>query len=303
MNYIETLSKNERYIISVIVNTWKKESVSSSEKDISVSDQLGIHLYELLYQLMQINGFPTKDIEPRIDPEGGEVYLYHFFETKIVNDILGGDYKNKIKGVVEQQKHTIIIGVSFIYKLYQDGLIYFPYESFEESEFEKWSVSFEKYPQPKFFYVMSDFCSKKIAKFLDSFLQSTICPSFQLIDLYEHEFKTIENRRYEEQLNISTDSLRIAESSLNEAKDATVLARKSQRISIWVSLAICCLSLLGSYWISSTVPASIENEFSNSLDSHLRLIENNDSVIIQLNKQLNELVISRYSILQKTSNK
>lgn len=45
MNYIETLSKNERYIISVIVNTWKKESVSSSEKDISVSDQLGIHLH------------------------------------------------------------------------------------------------------------------------------------------------------------------------------------------------------------------------------------------------------------------
>ena len=155
-----------------------------------------IHLYELLYQLMQINGFPTKDIAPRIDPEGGEVHLYHFFETKIVNDILGGDYKNKIKDVVEQQKHTFIIGVSFIYKLYQDGLIYFPYESFEESKFDEWDVSFEKYPQPNFFYVMSDFCSKKIAKFLDSFLQSTICPSFQLLELCKHNFKTLEARRF-----------------------------------------------------------------------------------------------------------
>lgn len=296
MNYIEALSENERYVISVIVNTWKEKSISDSDKYISVSDKLGIHLYELLNHLIQTNSISTKCIAPQIDQEGGEILLNHFFETQYIEEIFGKDYKKKLKEVVAQQIQTLIMVTSFISKLYQDGLIYFPDENFENSKYEEWAVPLNEYPKPIFIREISKICSKKIAKFLDSFLQSTICPSFQLIDLYEHEFKTIENRRYEEQLNISTDSLRIAESSLNEAKNATALARKSQRNSIWASLVICCLSLLGSYWISSTVPASIENEFSIFLDSHLRLIENNDSVIIQLNKQLNELVISRKNI-------
>lgn len=55
MNYIEALSENERYVISVIVNTWKEKSISDSDKYISVSDKLGIHLYELLNHLIQTN--------------------------------------------------------------------------------------------------------------------------------------------------------------------------------------------------------------------------------------------------------
>lgn len=235
MNYLESLSDNERYIISEIVNRWEEKSNSLSHKDILVSDKLGIHLYELLNKLMIKNSVHTENIAYRIDIEGGEVHLYHFFEIKYIIDIFGEFYDKKLKEAITHQIHSLITGISFISKLYQDGLIYFPDESFEESKFEEWHVPSDDYPKSHYVWEFSNFCSKKLAKFLDSFLQSAICPSFQLIELYKNEYKTIETLRYEKQQTINCIALK-------RAKRANIIAIVIAAVSMLISI-VCAVSI------------------------------------------------------------
>lgn len=256
MNYLESLSDNERYIISEIVSKWEEKSNSLSDKDILISDKLGIHLYELLNRLMLKNSIHIENIAYRIDVEGGEVHLYHFFEKKYITDIFGGIYDKKLKEAITHQIHSLITGTSFILKLYQDGLIYFPDESFEESKFEEWHVPSEDYPESHYICEFSNFCSKKISKFLDSFLQSSICPSFQLVELYNNDYKTIETRRYEEQQSINCKALK-------RAKRANIIA-----------IIIAVVSMIISIVCAVCIPVTISDKQHNELIEILKTNHN-----------------------------
>ena len=239
MKYIDTLSEDERFIINLIVHTWKNKSTS---------DSLGIHFYELLNQLMLKNSIPT-EIEYRIDLDGGEIQLYHFFETHKVENTFGKDTECKLKDVVSQQLRTFITGSNFISKLYQDGLIYFSEESFEESKFEDWGVHLDAYPKPKYIWELSTIGSKKIAKFLDSFIQSPICPSFQLVELCEHNFESVEKRRY------------------NTQKSQTDVALRRAKCANIIAVIITIVSMIASIACALTIPTSINKE------QHYELIE------------------------------
>lgn len=234
MNYLESLSDNERYIISEIVTGWREKSYSLPDKDISLSDKLGIHLYELLNRLLQKNSIRTVDIAYQIDIDGGDICLSHFFETEYLKKNLGKNYNNQLRNIVTQQIQSLITGIGFISKLYQDGAIYFPSECFEDSKFEEWHVPYEDYPKQKYHWEHSYICSKKFAKFLDQFLQSAICPSFQLIELYKNDYKTIEARRYDEQQAINCKALK-------RAKRANIIAIIIAVVSMAISIicAVC----------------------------------------------------------------
>lgn len=235
MNYLESLSDNERFIINEIVIGCKEKSISLFDKDMPVSDKLGIHLYELLGRLMQNNNIHTENIAYRIDVEDGGIHLYHFFEINYITKTFGEEYNKKLEEMITHQIHSLIIGTSFISKLYEDGLIYFPDESFEESKFEEWYIPLEDYPKPNYIWKFSNIRSKRIAKFLDSFLQSSILPSFQLIELYENKYKTVEALRYDEQQATN-------EIALKRAKRANIIAIVIAIVSMVVSI-ICAVSI------------------------------------------------------------
>lgn len=256
MNYLESLSDNERFIISEIVTGCKEKSISLFDKDMPISDKLGIHLYELLNRLMQNNSIHTEDIAYRIDVEDGEIHLYHFFEIKYVTETFGEEYDKKLEEMVTHQIHSLIIGTSFISKLHQDGLIYFPDESFEKSKFEEWHVPLEDYPKPNYIWKFSNICSKRIAKFLDSFLQSAILPSFQLIELCDNKYKTIEALRYEKQQ--TTNDI-----ALKRAKRANIIAIVIAIVSMVVSI-ICAVC----------IPVTISDRQHNELIEALKTNQN-----------------------------
>lgn len=260
MNYLETLSDNERFIVSEIINEWNKMSISLTDEDIPSYDRLGIHLYDLLNRLMLKNTIQTKSIDYQIDIESGQINIYLFFDAKYVKEFLGQDYRDKLKDVVAQQIRVFIIGINFIIKLYEDGLIYFPNENFEESKFEDWYVPIKEYPKPDYIWEFSYFFSKKIAKFLDLFLPSSISPSFQLIELYEQEFKTIEARRYEEQQGINTLALK-------RAKYANIIA-----------IIIAIMSMIVSVLCAVTIPVSINNKQHNELIEIIKISNTADSI-------------------------
>lgn len=232
MNYLESLSKDERYIIREIVNNWKEKSATSFGSNISVSDKLGICLFELLNRLMLKNGIKAENISYRIDPDGGEIHLYHFFEKDYIHK---NNYKIRIKESVAEQIQSLILGCNFISKLYDDGLIYFPEENFEESKFDDWHVPFDEYPKSLYIWEFSNFISRKIAKFLDKFLSSTILPSYQLIELFDNEFKTVEARRHEQQQTIN-------DKALMRAKQGNYIAIGIALVSVIV--AILCATLI-----------------------------------------------------------
>ena len=161
MNYLESLSKDERYIIREIVNKWKEKAVTVLDSDISVSDKLGVSLFELLNSLMLMKGVKASNITFRIDIKDGEIHIYHFFDKDYIFKTIGTDYSKRVKESVAEQIQSLVLGCNFISKLYDDGLIYFPEENFEELEFDSWYVPLEEYPKSSYIWEFSDFMSKK----------------------------------------------------------------------------------------------------------------------------------------------
>lgn len=246
MNYIDTLSEDERLIIKLIVHAWKDKSASNS---------LGIHLYELLDKMMLKNSIQT-DIEYQIDLDGGEIQLYHFFNTYDIENTFGNNTEHIVKDVTKRQLRTFIIVSNFVSKLYQDGLVYFPEESFEESKFEDWGVHIDSYPKPTYTWEISNICSNKIAKFLDSFLQSAICPSFQLIELCEHNFESVETRRY------------------NTQKFQTDVALKRAKCANIIAIIIAIVSMIATIACALTIPTSINKEQYQELIETIKIYNN-----------------------------
>lgn len=298
MNMLQNISDNQKHFIKDVVDNHKMAMDKIKIDSIAAPPVLGIFLQD---------SFSDENYSVKPCKYNGKLYIdiEYFENTKINYTLYERLHLDNIMIATIQMK--FIERLVFIKQLWENGFIYFVGNL--NAQMPDFSYANEKKEYNNTVNIsesLSPLESTEYFKFLNKYNIAQIIPSEYLIDFCVNNFITLEERQYKEQLNVSTNSLRIAESSLNEAKDATTLARKSQRTSILVALAICCLSLWGSYWISSKVPVSIEKEFLNSFDSHMRLIENNDSIIIQLNTQLNELVISRDSILynmNKTLNK
>lgn len=196
MNYLESLSPNERYIVSEIIDNWKSDALA---------DTFGLPLFVLLEKLMRHGHIEIEEVTYQIDPiEGGEINIHLFFKTQYIEEIFGKDYELQLEKHVVKTIKKLLIGCSFIQKLHQDGLIYFPEENSEPSPFEKWGIPCNEYPKPHYIWKISSICSKDLAKFLDSFLQSSICPSHQLITFYDNNFETPEQTRFKLNKRLST---------------------------------------------------------------------------------------------------
>lgn len=185
------------------------------------------------------------------------------------------------------KKFKFIEQLKYVMSLYENGYIYFSEEG--NSEIPRINTitersEFYKADSLNFMIWFIDYPS--LNKFVKKFYYATVIPTTLLIDFYNNGYKTVDQIRYQEQMNINIESLRIANSSLKEAKEATSLARKTQRASMLLASLICAISLIGSYIIASKVPVEIESEFSDFLDKHLKSIEYNDSVIMQLHREI-----------------
>lgn len=278
MNPLENVNDNSRRVIKDIIET-HRENQSLIDKGKSSPHYLPGIIFSQLFSdddcilniLQGENETLALEIVFAKDGEDG----LSMYEIMRKHEQFGG-----------KKKYLFVEKLIYVMSLYDNGLIYFSEEdnkglpSFttitERSEFfknEKLNVMIWFIAYPSLF------------QFVRKFYYANIIPTTTLIDFYDNGYKTAEQMRYDEQNELNKKSLEISQSSLIEAQDATSLARKSQRTSIIISSIICAISLLGSYLIALYIPVSIDRNFSNSLEYHLRIIESNDSTLIRLEEE------------------
>lgn len=285
MNPLENVNDNSRRVIKDIIET-HRENQSLIDKGKSSPHYLPGIIFSQLFSdddcilniLQGENETLALEIVFAKDGEDG----LSMYEIMRKHEQFGG-----------KKKYLFVEKLIYVMSLYDNGLIYFSEEdnkglpSFttitERSEFfknEKLNVMIWFIAYPSLF------------QFVRKFYYANIIPTTTLIDFYDNGYKTAEQMRYDEQNELNKKSLETSQSSLIEAQDATSLARKSQRTSILISSIICAISLLGSYLIALYIPVSIDRNFSNSLEYHLRIIESNDSTLIRLeDEKQNEISI------------
>lgn len=285
MNPLENVNDNSRRVIKDIIET-HRENQSLIDKGKSSPHYLPGIIFSQLFSdddcilniLQGENETLGLEIVFARDGEDG----LSMYEIMRKHEQFGG-----------KKKYLFVEKLIYVMSLYDNGLIYFSEEdnkglpSFttitERSEFfknEKLNVMIWFIAYPSLF------------QFVRKFYYANIIPTTTLIDFYDNGYKTAEQMRYDEQIELNKKSLEISQSSLIEAQEATSLARKSQRTSILISSIICAISLFGSYLIASYIPVSIDRNFSNSLEYHLRIIESNDSTLIRLeDEKYNEISI------------
>lgn len=270
MQYLENLGKQEKFIIKWVVDTWFddiKDSLYISH------DNYGIPLYELIDEICKAdeNQLRIEELSYRIDPESGEVHIYQFYDCSIVKKLFGEHYKECIKNLAEKRKHSIIMALSFVHRLFQEGLIYFSEESFEESTFDEWAVPLQKYPSPQYLYELGYFVSRDLGSFLDRFLASPIIPSCYLIDLYRNAYKTPEQLRFKQQQKNT-------ELALEEAKKANKLAKRANHISLGIAIGTVIITGIITWLCATFVPISIHKSFTEQLNYRLDKIHRTDSI-------------------------
>lgn len=182
-----------------------------------------------------------------------------------------------------KKKYLFVEKLIYVMSLYNNGYIYFSEENNKGlPSFTTITERSEFFKNEKLNIMIWFIAYPSLFQFVRKFYYANIIPTTTLIEFYDNGYKTTEQIRYNEQAELNKKSLEISQSSLIEAQDATSLARKSQRTSILISSIICAISLLGSYFIASYIPVSIDKIFSNTLENHLRIIESNDSTLIRV---------------------
>lgn len=283
MQYLENLGKQEKFIIKWVVDTWLddiKDSLYISH------DNYGIPLYELIDEICKAdeNQLRIEELSYRIDTESGEVHIYQFYDCSIVKKLFGEHYKECINNLAEKRKHSIIMTLSFVHRLFQEGLIYFSEESFEESTFDEWAVPLQKYPSPQYLYELGYFVSRDLGSFLDRFLASPIIPSCYLIDLYRNAYETPEQLRFKQQQKNT-------ELALEEAKKANKLAKYANWISLGVAISMVLCSIF--------IPISIPKSFTEKMNYNLDKIHRTDSIQSKTIQNINVAIDSIQSSMNR----
>ena len=97
------------------------------------------------------------------------------------------------------------------------------------------------------------FKDKNLLAFINSYWYGDILPTEELITICNHEFKSSDQIRYEEEMALSKLALKNSDTALEQA-------RKSQKQTVIVSLLVLIASLIGSAVISYAVPSSFSND-------------------------------------------
>ena len=283
MNPLDNINDISKCVIKEIIDSHREKQAIIKEGKGSSYFLPGIVLDQL---------FSDADCFLDIMQGKDETLIFEFVFPKDGEDGISLNERiDRHKHFISKKRYVFIEKLIYVMSLYDNGYIYFSEE--EESALPVFTTITDRieFFKNENLNVRIVFVRKPtLFEFVNKFYYANIIPTKALIDFYDNGYKTIDQIRDEEQLRINAESLEIARSSLVEAKEATILANKSQRISILISSIICAVSLIGSYFIASTVPVSIEGEFTNSMDRHLRLIEYNDSILIQLSRNFNDSI-------------
>ncbi len=243
MNYLESLSDNEKLVITRIVDYWNNCSARNIDVSKPHDEVYGIPLHDLVFKFINERTLlQIEDISYKIEIDSGQIDFYQFFKTEKANNKLGEQHKFEVELISIDNSRWFLIVVNFLKRLYDDGLIYFEYEEFSLTTYNDWDSRVKDFPAPEYIHHSECFFSKDIAKFLDLFLGSPIIPSFQLIELYKYDFKTVEKRRYESQQSLSNKALR------------------SAKRGNYIAIGIAIVSTLVAILCSLLIPVSIDKE-------------------------------------------
>lgn len=201
-----------------------------------------------------------------------------------------------------KKKYLFVEKLIYVMSLYDNGYIYFSEENNKGlPHFTTITEGSEFFKNEKLNVMIWFISYPSLFQFVKKFYYANIIPTTTLIEFFDNGYKTTEQLRYDEQIELNKKSLEISQSSLIEAQAATSLARKSQRTSIVISSIICGISLLGSYLIASYIPVSVDKKFSNTLENHLQIIESNDSALIRLESEMQDIISIKDSVNKKNN--
>lgn len=200
MVYLETLGKQEKYIISHIVEKWNQ--YISCDK---INDTQDLNLDSLIKNICNNDDeFPFVDLFYQIDLVGGQIDIIQIYDSVLAQQKYGTNYKNKIDNIAKTRFYSLVISISFIQSLFKNNLIFFTEENLEPSTYDLWYVpSEEEYPRSNYIRKCNNIFYKELSKFLDKFLGSPIIPNHQLLDLYNNNFSTPEQTRFRHGQNLS----------------------------------------------------------------------------------------------------
>lgn len=122
--------------------------------------------------------------------------------------------------------------------------------------------------------------SKSVYETVSRYYNCRIIPSAQLIDIRENGFKTLEQRRFEEQLEVANDTLVETKNTLAETKKSLETSQEALKVSyrsFWIALVTLLGTILFGLYQScsqqeidseqiNTIISSIKEEKSISID-------------------------------------
>ena len=130
-----------------------------------------------------------------------------------------------------KKKSNFIEKLIYLKSLYENGLIYFSEERKENSKislpFYTSSLKKEEQFKDKMNYMTWFISYPSLYQFICRFYYSNVIPLSSLISFYDNGYVTEEEKRYNKQVQLSEESLRIANESLSQTKSSIEIANSS----------------------------------------------------------------------------
>ena len=130
----------------------------------------------------------------------------------------------------------------------------------------------------------------KIEEYIKKYYYAQVIPTTTLIDIAENDFKTVEQRRYEEQLNVANDTLVETKKTLAKANYSFIVALVALLVSIIFGLyQSCSQQEINSEQINIIISA-IKEQKSISIDKFPEIIP--DTLNVKVTEVPNKLPIN-----------
>lgn len=147
--------------------------------------------------------------------EDSKIEIYYIFSKSLIQIKDGEEEYDAIERLIKIIRSEIVHKISILQLLKDSGHIFFVddkncnfFNSGKVTQHDK-----ERWNNNGIKYYRDELKSKVLYEFLSQFSSSLIIPSPQLIDFRNNNFRTVEDRRFEEQHRLSENALKIARCS------------------------------------------------------------------------------------------
>ena len=130
----------------------------------------------------------------------------------------------------------------------------------------------------------------KIEEYIKKYYYAQVIPTTTLIDIAENDFKTVEQRRYEEQLNVANDTLVETKKTLAKANYSFIVALVALLVSIIFGLYQSCSQQEINSEQINTIISAIKEQKSISIDKFPEIIP--DTLNVKVTEVPNKLPIN-----------